>query len=298
MQEAAAHTRHKGCTAVRRRLHRRLAGTHLCACRSRVGARVRVPAVHAPLSSRRVLTMEFANGVSVTDAAALHREGLQPAAVAELIAQAFSEMIFLFGDVHCDPHAANMLVRRAPCGGPELVLLDHGLYRCAQGTPCICADVIWHPRGVRTFPERRSCNVARGLHMQNCYPPNWPPIGPVCVASAGALHSARRHAVQVRCYGWWRNCRPHPWSTGQRAQRSARRRIDDDFRHDYAALWHALIFADREGIRESAQRMNAGDQYAIFASMLTQKPWETIVQQDSDRLYRRSSEVRAASLCR
>lgn len=30
--------------------------------------------------------------------------------------------------VHCDPHAANMLVR-AKNGKPELILLDHGLYR-------------------------------------------------------------------------------------------------------------------------------------------------------------------------
>ena len=36
--------------------------------------------------------------------------------------------------MHCDPHGANVLVRRHPHGGkrsrrPQLVLLDHGLYR-------------------------------------------------------------------------------------------------------------------------------------------------------------------------
>lgn len=45
--------------------------------------------------------------------------------------QVFTEMIFVFGDVHCDPHAANMLVQRGRWGRPRLVLLDHGLYRCA-----------------------------------------------------------------------------------------------------------------------------------------------------------------------
>lgn len=39
------------------------------------------------------------------------------------------EMIFIHGDVHCDPHAANMLVRPLPGGDWRLVLLDHGLYR-------------------------------------------------------------------------------------------------------------------------------------------------------------------------
>ena len=76
--------------------------------------------------------MEFAKGVPVADAAALRAQGLQPAAVAKLVARAFTEMIFVFGDVHCDPHAANMLVQRGMDGRPELVLLDHGLYRYAH----------------------------------------------------------------------------------------------------------------------------------------------------------------------
>jgi aarF domain-containing kinase len=49
--------------------------------------------------------------------------------VARLVAKTFAEMIFIHGDVHCDPHAANLLVRRSKDGLPELVLLDHGLYR-------------------------------------------------------------------------------------------------------------------------------------------------------------------------
>lgn len=73
-----------------------------------------------------------------------------------MIAETFADMIFRSGDVHCDPHAANMLVRRLPSAkqlsaraslakadggsggatgadsnkGPlQLVLLDHGLYK-------------------------------------------------------------------------------------------------------------------------------------------------------------------------
>lgn len=49
--------------------------------------------------------------------------------VAWLVSSVFNEMIFSFGDVHCDPHAANMILRKAPGGGMQLVLLDHGLYR-------------------------------------------------------------------------------------------------------------------------------------------------------------------------
>lgn len=76
--------------------------------------------------------MEFCEGASVRDPAALRALGASPRHIAALVAAVFDEMIFHFGDVHCDPHAANMLVRRGGDGsGPvQLVLLDHGLYRC------------------------------------------------------------------------------------------------------------------------------------------------------------------------
>ncbi|XP_028557114.1 putative ABC1 protein At2g40090 isoform X5 [Dendrobium catenatum] len=53
------------------------------------------------------------------------------------VSQAFAEMIFRHGFVHCDPHAANMMVRPLPSGRknlfgqkkPQLILLDHGLYK-------------------------------------------------------------------------------------------------------------------------------------------------------------------------
>ena len=38
--------------------------------------------------------------------------GCDPQYVAQLVAQTFSEMVFMHGDVHCDPHAANMMVRK------------------------------------------------------------------------------------------------------------------------------------------------------------------------------------------
>jgi aarF domain-containing kinase len=108
-------------------------------------------------------------GVKVTDLEGLRSVGAHPADVARLVSETFNEMIFVFGDVHADPHPANMMVRRRvlPPGGHaqraqradgreegsgagllrwvqwmlrmgraqrqakgwELVLLDHGLYR-------------------------------------------------------------------------------------------------------------------------------------------------------------------------
>ena len=93
-----------------------------------LGARVEVPGVHDALSSSRVLTMDFAEGVSPTDVGALAGLGVRPGEVATLIARTFAEMTFIHGFVHCDPHEANMLVR-SEGGRARLVLLDHGLYR-------------------------------------------------------------------------------------------------------------------------------------------------------------------------
>lgn len=44
-----------------------------------------------------------------------------------MIGQLYSEMIFLHGYVHCDPHPGNVLVKMTP-SGPTIALLDHGLY--------------------------------------------------------------------------------------------------------------------------------------------------------------------------
>lgn len=102
---------------------------------SRVRGRVVTPGIDRSKSSHRVLTMEYIQGIKVTDQKGLMQLGISPQAVARLISMVFADMIFKYGDVHADPHAANMLLRRAPSESGrsgqswQLVLLDHGLYR-------------------------------------------------------------------------------------------------------------------------------------------------------------------------
>ena len=100
---------------------------------------VHVPAVHWGRCSGRVLTMEFVVGTAVTDTEALQKMGVRPGDVAGTLADVFSEMLFLRGWLHADPHPGNLMVRLRPeaglAGGAfggrlhQLVLLDHGLYR-------------------------------------------------------------------------------------------------------------------------------------------------------------------------
>lgn len=120
--------------------------SNLSSDKCQVRGKVAVPVIDHSKTSHRVVTMEYIDGVKVTDIEGLKKLGAPPAAVARLISQTFNEMIFKFGDVHADPHAANMLVRAAPKSPDgsvpgssrknkkikqkwQLVLLDHGLYR-------------------------------------------------------------------------------------------------------------------------------------------------------------------------
>ena len=92
---------------------------------------VAIPIPYEDKTSNRVLTMKFEEGSYVTDLDAIHKLNLNPAHVARLISQTFCEQIFRHGFVHCDPHDANLLVRENPLkkGRPQIVLLDHGLYK-------------------------------------------------------------------------------------------------------------------------------------------------------------------------
>ncbi|KAM0023562.1 putative ABC-type Cd(2+) transporter [Helianthus debilis subsp. tardiflorus] len=98
---------------------------------------VYAPAVYWNLSTSKLLTMEFVEGPQVNDLNSIQKLGINPHDIARLVSRTFAEMMFKHGFVHCDPHAANLLVRTLPSSKsgifgrrkPQLVLLDHGLYK-------------------------------------------------------------------------------------------------------------------------------------------------------------------------
>ncbi|GMY08211.1 putative ABC1 protein At2g40090 isoform X1 [Fagus crenata] len=160
---------------------------------------VYAPKVYWNLSTSKLLTMEFMDGAQVNDVKTIQKLGIQPNEVAKLVSQAFAEMMFKHGFVHCDPHEANLLVRPLPSSKrsilgkrkPQLVLLDHGLYK----------------------------------------------------------------------------------------------ELDYYTRTNYAALWKALIFADAKAIKENSVKLGAGeDLYALFAGILTMRPWDKVVDPSVDHL--------------
>ncbi|KAI9741101.1 MAG: hypothetical protein M1834_002814 [Cirrosporium novae-zelandiae] len=118
-----------------------------------------VPKIFPEYSTKRVLVAEWIDGVSIAQKEILtglwkgeeyvgkpllqsevsphasdgqseevYGLGLQPKEIMNSVMNLFSAQIFKSGNIHCDPHPGNILVRRLPSGVAQLVLLDHGLY--------------------------------------------------------------------------------------------------------------------------------------------------------------------------
>ncbi|RFU80498.1 abc1 domain-containing [Trichoderma arundinaceum] len=107
--------------------------------------RVYIPKVHRDLSTKRVLTTEWVDGVQLwekdtitapykpTSSPGLNSQpglGLRLDDVMNTVIELFSKQMFTWGFVHCDPHPGNILIRRQPNGSgkAQVILLDHGLY--------------------------------------------------------------------------------------------------------------------------------------------------------------------------
>ncbi|KAI9017405.1 ABC1 family-domain-containing protein, partial [Gaertneriomyces semiglobifer] len=113
---------------------------------------LKIPEVY--WADRRVLIMEFVAGGKIDDLDYYKRHNIDPRQVSSELSKIYSEMMFVNGFVHCDPHPGNVFVRprsrpflsyililRSFVPNPtnfEIVLLDHGLYR--QLTPTFRLD--------------------------------------------------------------------------------------------------------------------------------------------------------------
>jgi predicted unusual protein kinase regulating ubiquinone biosynthesis (AarF/ABC1/UbiB family) len=82
-----------------------------------------VPTVYREFTTRRVLTMEFIEGIKITRVDELEAAGIDKHIVAQKLTEVFCAQILRDGFFHADPHPGNILVQP----GPKLVLLDFGL---------------------------------------------------------------------------------------------------------------------------------------------------------------------------
>lgn len=82
---------------------------------------------------KRVMAMEFIDGRRPDDLRYLAEHNIDRNRVSQELSRVFSQMLYLHGFFHADPHGGNVLIRPAQPGSRsrynfEVVLLDHGLY--------------------------------------------------------------------------------------------------------------------------------------------------------------------------
>ena len=84
-----------------------------------------VPGIYWQLSTRRVLTMDYLDGIRITDVEAMRAAGIDPPRVADTLIDLYNVMILRYGVFHADPHPGNLLV--LPGDPPRIGLIDFGL---------------------------------------------------------------------------------------------------------------------------------------------------------------------------
>jgi predicted unusual protein kinase regulating ubiquinone biosynthesis (AarF/ABC1/UbiB family) len=78
------------------------------------------------LSTARILTTEWIDGVKVSDRARLAALGVDRSQLARSVVSAYCQQIFTDGVYHADPHPGNLMVRKLPTGEVTIVFLDFG----------------------------------------------------------------------------------------------------------------------------------------------------------------------------
>lgn len=84
---------------------------------------VHIPKVYWDLSTKRLLVMEFIDGVKVSERRRLEEWGIDRTAIAKKGAEAFLKQVMLDGYFHGDPHPGNILVQR----DGTLAFIDFGV---------------------------------------------------------------------------------------------------------------------------------------------------------------------------
>ncbi|XP_034015519.1 aarF domain-containing protein kinase 1 [Thalassophryne amazonica] len=126
---------------------------------------LKIPAIHWNLSTKRILTMDFAEGGEVNDREYMRKHGISVNEISENLGKIYSEMIFVHGFVHCDPHPGNVLVRKCPQSKKtEIVLLDHGLYQVLHSEFRLNYCHLWQAliKGDMSAVERYSRRLGAG----------------------------------------------------------------------------------------------------------------------------------------
>jgi ubiquinone biosynthesis protein len=103
------------------------------------GSLYKIPAVHWDLTSQRVLTINYVEGISIDEVDELRARGIDTADVLKRLSVGFFRQIFEFGFFHADLHPGNILIGSKG----EIYLIDFGIMgRIDSKTLAFLADVL------------------------------------------------------------------------------------------------------------------------------------------------------------
>jgi ubiquinone biosynthesis protein len=85
--------------------------------------RIKIPLVYWPFTTSKVLTLEYLEGIKITDFDMIDKRGIDRKELSRILAEAYAQMFFVDGLFHGDPHPGNIFVRP----GPEVILVDFGM---------------------------------------------------------------------------------------------------------------------------------------------------------------------------
>src|SRR6266567_3501694 len=87
-----------------------------------------IPRVHDDYTTRRVLVLEWINGIKINDYAALEAAGINRLEVAKRTVRAYFYQFFTEGFFHADPHPGNIFIKKGPeSSGPIIEFVDFGM---------------------------------------------------------------------------------------------------------------------------------------------------------------------------
>ncbi|KAK4683764.1 aarF domain-containing kinase, partial [Tremellales sp. Uapishka_1] len=132
-------------------------------------------------SEERVLVMEYIKGSRIDDLAYLKEHGFDRNQVSQELSRIFSQMVYLNGFFHADPHLGNLLIRpkvvNKASTSPfnfEIVLLDHGQYFDIDDELRVNYAHLWlsliAPNSKKTALERRKYAKLVGNIDDDMYP--------------------------------------------------------------------------------------------------------------------------------
>jgi len=85
--------------------------------------RIKIPYAYQEYTTKRILVMEFIEGIRVTDRTRLHSLGVNTTVIAEILLKAYFLQLFVYGFIHVDPHPGNLLI----LSNHRICMLDFGM---------------------------------------------------------------------------------------------------------------------------------------------------------------------------